>query len=123
MVSCYNNPQDAKESNIFNLDHFNRRISSMKVKVTIPAVPTQLARDESIDLGKTDVPILHGFQSLDRHLDVTPQDLSKRWDISLITATQTLKETTQWFLRSALLLLSREYRMDRVFSRKTLSSN
>jgi hypothetical protein len=122
-ISCYNHPQEDGVNSLFNLDKFNRRISSMKVKVTTPAVPTRLVRDESIDPGKTDVPILHSFQSSDRHSDVTPHDLSERWGISLTTAAQTLKETTQRFLRSALLPLSRRYRTDRVFSRKTLSGN
>ena len=53
-------------------------------------------------------------------MDVTSQDLSKSWGISVPTATKTLKKTTPKFLHSAVLPLSRIYRTDQLFSRKTL---
>ena len=96
---------------VFSIDRMNRRISGLKT----------LELDKpSFDPGTSDVPFMHAFQSSDRHTDVTAQDLSERWGISVPTATKTLKKTTQKFLRSAVLPLSRRYRMDRVFGRKTL---
>ena len=74
-------------------------------------------------LERSDVPLINTFQSSARHTDVSPQELSERWGISIATATNTLKKTTQKFLRSAVLPLSRWYRADRVFSRKTLSGD
>ena len=55
----------------------------------------------------TDVKELHTFQSSSRHSDASPQDLNKRWFISLNQAIQTLKNTTQNLLRSVTLPLSR----------------
>ena len=96
---------------LFSLDRMNRRIASLS--------SLQLVKP-SIDPGNSDVPIRNAFQSSTRHTDVTPEDLSERWGISIPTAARTLKKTTQNFLRSAVLPLSRRYRTDRVFSRKTL---
>ena len=64
-----------------------------------------------------DVPSARTFQSKERHATVTSSDLSERWYIGLGQATQTLKVTTQRFMRSAILLLARRYRMDRMFIR------
>ena len=103
---------------IFSLDSMRRRISSMKI------IPTeQLVRNIEIDPGATDAPPPSTFQSSQRHTDVSAQDLSERWHISLATAQNTLKKTTQKFLRSAILPLARRYRADRVFTRKTLSGD
>ena len=46
--------------------------------------------------------------------------MSERWFISISQAAKTLKSTTQNLLRSAVLPLSRRYRADRMFRRKTL---
>ena len=85
---------------VFSLDQMNRRISGLKV--------LELGKP-SVDPGKSDVPARNAFQSTDRHTDVTAQDLSERWGISVSTAAKTLKKTTQRFLRSAVLPLSRRY--------------
>jgi len=52
--------------------------------------------------------------------DVSLQQLCERWGISLKAATTTLRKTTQRFLRSVILPLSRRYRTDMMFERKTL---
>ena len=90
--------KDIIEDMVFSIDHINRKISSLKI--------LELGKP-SIDPGKTDVPLTHTIQIYDRHLDVTAQDLSERWGISISTAAKTLKKTTQNFLRSAVLPLSR----------------
>ena len=79
-----------------------------------------LTRPE-VNSGIIDVPLTSTFQSSDHHTDVSPQDLSKHWCISIPTAIKTLKNTTQRYLCSAILPLSRRYRVDRVFQRKTIS--
>ena len=110
---------------IFSLDSIQRKISSLFYNkpaiVDDEPVVNSLRRDSSIDPGTSDAPVLHTFQSSERHTDVTPQQLSERWGISLSAASKTLQKTTQKFQRSAILPLSRRYRADRVFSRKTLS--
>ena len=98
---------------IFDLTSTQRKISSMHTK-------PELFRDENIDPGSTDAPNPNTFVSNSRHSDVTAHDLSERWSISLKAATNTLKKTTQRFLRSAVLPLSRRYRTDMMFERKTL---
>ena len=62
-----------------------------------------------------DVPTVPTFQSKSRHSDVTATDLSERWCISLFQAKETLKRTTQRFIRSAILPLARRYKADRMF--------
>ena len=99
---------------VFSIDRMNRRISGLKT--------LELGKP-SFDPGISDVPSRNAFQSSDRHTDVTAQDLSERWGVSISTAAKTLTKTTQKFLRSAVLPLSRRYRTDRVFSRKTLQGN
>ena len=94
---------------LFDLTSTQRRIAGMK-----------LIRDDKIDVGTTDVPSTNVFQSSERHSDVSPEALSERWCISLKAATNTLKKTTQRFLRSAVLPLSRRYRTDMLFKCKTL---
>ena len=96
---------------MFSIDQINRKIPSLKrLKLGKP----------SIDPGKSDMTIAHTFKSSDRKLYVTAQDISKRWGISISTAVNTLKKTTQKFLRSTVLLASRRYRKDQVFTRMTL---
>ena len=106
---------DEEENTLFNLNRMQRLIASMKTRDN-----PSLARPE-VNSGITNVPLTSTFQSSDRHTDVSPQDLSERWCISIPTAIKTLKNTTQKYLRSAILPLSRRYRVDRVFQRKTLS--
>ena len=86
------NNQPEYES-IFSLDFIQRKISSLtQTKPINKVTPAKLLqRDTSIDPGKTDAPGLHTFQSSDRHTDVSPQQLSERWGISLTTAYKTLK--------------------------------
>ena len=112
---------------VFSLQRINRRIASISKVTTTPSDQsndtTFLQRNEEMDSGKSDIPTLNTFQSSERHTDVTPQSLSERWGISLATATKTLQKTTQRFLRSAVLPLSRRYRVDRMFTRKTLSGS
>jgi hypothetical protein len=57
----------------------------MKVSYDKTATANQqdaaLTRDDSIDTGQSDVPILKTFQSSSRHSDVSPGELSERWGI------------------------------------------
>ena len=85
---------------VFDLNSTIRKISKAST-IEVPSIPT--------------------FESRERHTDVSPKELSERWAISTHTASRTLKNTTQKFLRSAILPLSRRYRADRMYHRKTLS--
>ena len=70
---------------------------------------------------KGDIPFPSTFISTKRHTDVTPNDLSERWLIGSEQAKQTMESTTQHYVRSAILPLSRRYRTDRYFYRNKLS--
>ena len=63
---------------------------------------------------------MKSFISDKRHSDVTQSDLSDRWNISESQAAMTLKATTQRVKRSAIMPLSRRYRVDRMFTVKRL---
>ena len=101
---------------MFDYDRIRRRICGMSSRDT-----DMVLEKPSIDSGTSDIPDTHTFISEERKSDVSPQALSERWGISLGTAIKTLQKTTQKFLRSGVLPLSRRYRMDRVFTRKTLA--
>ena len=64
-----------------------------------------------------ELPSAPTFQSKGRHSSVSPQDLSERWFIGLKKAKDTIKNTTQRILRSALLPLARRYRADHMYER------
>ena len=64
-----------------------------------------------------DLPTAPTFQSKSRHSSVTPEDLSERWSIGLKRAKDTIRNTTQRILRSALLPLARRYRADCMYER------
>ena len=62
-----------------------------------------------------ELPTAPTFQSKSRHSSVTPEDLSERWLIGLKRAKDTIQNTTQRILRSALLPLARRYRADHMY--------
>ena len=105
---------------IFHLSGFIRCIAAMKVVHEPTPSPKELVQPSKVDDSELNTKELNTFQSSERHTDVSPQDLSERWNISIQQATATLKKTTQRFIRSAVLPLSRRYRADRMFKRKTL---
>ena len=69
-----------------------------------------------------DVPSRRTFIAKKRRpAQVSPEELSeRRWCIGLQQAKNTIKITTQKGVRSAILPLSRQYRVDRVFERPLL---
>eukprot|EP00980_Cylindrotheca_fusiformis_P016016 scaffold4712_cov68-Cylindrotheca_fusiformis.AAC.1 len=91
---------------IFDIRAFNARIvKSLKVPVLVSEGP--LAEDE-LKAPRT-------FVSSQRHTNTTAEDLSEVWGINLEQTRMTLEATTQHHSRSAVLPLSRRYRMDRMF--------
>ena len=106
-------------SRVFDLSRMTRMIASMKMQKD--PEDTKLSTTLSEPNDRTDVKDIPTFQSSGRHTDASPEDLSERWHISVNQAAHTLKKTTQKFLRSAILPLSRRYRADRMFDRKTLA--
>ena len=90
---------------------------------TLVETRKQTLEKTSLDIGNADIHHPNTFQSKGRHTDVSASDLSERWCISIAQATATLKNTTQKFLRSAILPLARRYRADRMFHRKTLKGD
>ena len=62
-----------------------------------------------------DIGLPRKLLSSKRHSSTTPEDLSKRWGLSLAQATLTLKSTTQKLVRSAVMPLARRYRADHMF--------
>ena len=55
---------------------------------------------------KEDVPSAKTFHTSEHKSTVSASDLSERWFIGLKQATQTIKSTSQWLLRSAILPLA-----------------
>ena len=96
----------------------DRIISSVEPKKHTESDKT--LSQKTLYIGNNDISRPNVFQSSNRHTDVSAEDLSERWCISLKPAKETLKKTTHRFIRSALLPLSRRYRADRMFNKKTL---
>ena len=104
---------DQEGAEIYNVAHFSKRlIASCRVH----HIPTARKIQEVL----TDVKSPPTFVTEDRRADVSPQSLADRWMIGLEQAKLTLKSTTQRYLRSALLPLSRRYKADRMFFRPQL---
>ena len=61
------------------------------------------------------------FISSDRHSSITAEDLSERWCISVKQAQMTLDATTRRLVQSAIMPLSRRYRVDRMFGIRRLN--
>ena len=59
------------------------------------------------------VPTPRTFVSKERHTNITAAELSERWLIGLIQATDTLKKTTKRIVQSEVLPLGRRYKADR----------
>jgi hypothetical protein len=72
---------------------------------------------------QTDVKDPHLMISSKRHWDKSPEEISNLWHIGVKQAKETMQATTQKFVRSALLPISRRYRSDRHFYRKHLNSH
>ena len=107
-----------QDGNLHDLAIISQRIISSTSSLV--ATSDKTLNKSSLDIGTADLPYPNTFQSKGRHTDVTASDLSERWCISITQATATLKNTTQKFLRSAILPLARRYRADRMYHRKTL---
>ena len=105
------------ENEIFDIEKFNRNISSMK---KVEPLDTALRKNEHSEISSNDVPEMKTFSITDRHTYVSPEDLSNRWFIIIEQDRRTLSKTTQRFMRSAILPLARRYQADQVFHRKTL---
>ena len=106
-VKQWINHKESTET-IFDLSSVSRKITAMTIT-------------NNNNVSKmTDVKELRTFESSSRQSDVSPEDLSERWFISISQAAKTLKSTTQNLLRSVVLPLSRRYRADRMFRSKTL---
>ena len=80
------------------------------------------ANSFSEDQARTDIPNAPAFKSGDRKSSVKPEQLCQKLHIGLNTARNMLRVTTQKGIRSGVLPLSRRYRADRWFGRKTLNT-
>ena len=56
----------------------------------------------------------------DRHLEIGPEEVSRKWNIGLQNAKDTLTATTQNVVRNAVNLMSRRLRVDHIHLRRTL---
>ena len=63
------------------------------------------------------VPSHKTFTYRERHSDINPFEIRKRWQIGLGAATKTLKAKTQRMLRLTIMSVLRRYRSDRMFER------
>ena len=100
-----------EEYDVCSLNTFNRRIAQSKVVDTI--ISDGPLSEDQLRPPKT-------FISTNRHSNTTPEDLSEIWNISVEQARMTLRSTTQHHVRSAIMPLSRRYRMDRMYEIKRL---
>jgi hypothetical protein len=115
---------EMKEDLIFSIDELrNRIVSSIRVthkdleareisKLRFKELPPLVLLGP---IEKRDIKAPCTFLSDDRHSNRTRVDLSERWGLSVAQAALTLKATTRHLLRSALMLLARRCRADRMF--------
>jgi len=116
---------ESDDETLFDIGRVSKRmINSVRVReappIRVAPVQAQVQEEEEERRREQDVPGAKTFQSKKRHTDASPEDLSERWNISWKTARETLKRTTQKFVRSAAMPLARRHRADRIFQRKRL---
>ena len=100
----------------YNLDGFNcRLIASINLYVD-----RKIEKIQTGPLEEKDLKPPHTFLSSERHSSVTPEDISEWWYISVHQAKMTLNATTKKLVRSAIMPLSRRYRVDRMFGIRKL---
>ena len=68
-----------------------------------------------------DVPQAKTFQSKGRHSTMSPEELSERWQVFLKQLRETITKTTQRLTHSAVMILMRQYKADRLFQTKSLT--
>jgi len=100
---------DLEEKPIY--DVYNMR--AMKSLIVPTVVCSEPLEDDKLLAPKT-------FISTERHSNTSPEDLNEAWGISVDQAKMTLGATTQRHGRSAIVPLSRRYRLDRMYEPKRL---
>ena len=103
---CLGVPYDdpyTKPMRIFDIKAFNARL--MKVGTSTLNLKDDILTEEEMRPQRT-------FISKQRHTNTTPEDLSEIWNISVEQARMTLEATTQHYIRSAIVPLSRRHQMD-----------
>ena len=91
---------------IFDIQSFNRRIMRSSV------IETKMAQGP---LSEDEILPPKTFLSANSHSNTAAEDLSEVFQISAEQTQMTLDATTQHHVRSALMPLSRRYRMDRIY--------
>eukprot|EP00957_Ditylum_brightwellii_P047059 3573687-Ditylum_brightwellii.AAC.1 len=81
-------------------------------KVTEENIPLSTLLKRNSNLGDISIPSMQTFQNTGQHTDMSPDDLSKQWYISVDQVMKALHKATQKFLHSAILLLARRYHID-----------
>ena len=98
----------------FEIDDFNDiLLQSIEKRQVGQVMASGPLKEEDLKPPKT-------FISKKRHSSVTAEDLSDRWCISVKQAQLTLDATTRRLIRSAIMPLSRRYRVDRLFGIRRL---
>ena len=115
---------------LFNIGTINSKIinsvlvPNINIKYNISSIndniPIERNPEKTSDICTNDILIPNWSQSSKRHSNILVEDLSDKWYISIAQVAKILNDTTQNFLRSALLPLSRSYKVDRMYLSKTL---
>jgi hypothetical protein len=100
---------------VFDIGNMSKRLIA-SIKVASP--PRQISQ---VKTEAQDLPPIKTFQSKGRHSSVSPEDLSKQWQIGLEQSKETLKRTTQRVIQLAVMPLARQYRADKMFQTKLLA--
>ena len=93
----------------------NDLTSTILDPVTFNSRLVSLVQVHATSKSSDELPSAPTFQSKSRRSSVTTEDLSERWLIDLKKAKDTIKNTTQRILRSALLPLAWRYRADQMY--------
>lgn len=117
------------KSKIDRVEHIDPYLEPMQI-YSLHKVNAKIMRMKSYEANLAEGPMTRDnlkeartFLSSQRHSNTTPQDLSEVWGISLEQARMTLEATTQHHVRSAIMPLSRRYRVDRMYEPKRLRCN
>ena len=128
---CNTGCQIGAEFPCHGISQIQRQLSALQVSSGYR--PEQLFHDPCVHIAAMesqddpfrvldDLPGHRTFQSQGRHTAVTQQDISEKWHIGLEQAGQTIRTTTQFGVRSAILPMARQYKADGFFQLVTYNS-
>ena len=126
-MPCYDHPESYAEKSIYAYEHDIITDEAIIHEIEPSLVMAKERFLQAMDRKNNEmtqelIPARRTFTSTERHNKLNSDMISELWCIGPRKAKETLKATTQYGIRSAILPLSRRYRADRMYNLKRLNN-